>query len=1574
MGHEGTVRILAFAVLFFNIFLGSGQSFYASNFFSSLLLNQIAYADEEEPNDTVKQSPSLEGSVVHQNELIQTRVGEGFSTIFCFPRGASDPSEGFCSDIGENHLFLLDIGISRDGNVRTVAKGDLTNVEALASFLVNTPPTLQRSQAVYKDAEGLVRITQVAETVSGTKYVVYALHATNIGTSTINDFRIGAYTDWEAAESSEDDKAKYDALTDTAFQFEDAGEVHLGISSPTHSSAHHLDICCGDASLVLTAPNNINNVGVDDVTVSLAWNLGSLSPGETKTVHLILAAGTNLNDLNSEISDAKANLMGSIGGKKFHDLNANGIDDNEPGLEGWTIHLSGQSSASIVTGPGGFYQFSGLLPGTYFVCEVFADQSDFIQSSPTNGHDCTGDDEAPLGYAVNLHAEQIVTGINFGNFKNATVEGDKFEDLDADGFRDQGEPLVSGIKITLTGTDGMSNAVNMTINTDGDGHYKFEVRPGSYTICEDLPNSPNGADFFQSFPTIDSNCSTTAPKGYLLNPQSGDSVTGKDFGNYKNAVVEGDKFQDLDRDGTAREQGEPLIPSTLVEFSVRITGTDGIGSSVSQTMTQDANGHYRFEVRPGTNYQTCEIDPFPAKWFRSYPSKESSTDCHIIGTLSSGQSVTAKDFGNFEAVVLGFEEISEGVFEAASAIGQVGANTTLGLVLEAPPAPLNAQLDEILIPIAVEGDAGTLTITLFDKVPIGVPTPPADVLTLFFNVKFEGSINFDDPNSFLGNPTIRVLVNKNIDADRIEGDSSNCPEVNVSILNESNNTWEAALSVVRDPSNDAGADTANADDDKCGYLITHNHTSRFSVGGIKKPSGGNGGYDSVVVDHKGPSIESYYYKPDVVRDGDTIKVRAQIIDDVGVTKAVIFYYNSEQNEHDGVSASMVKINAQWFESDIPAATPGMKYWIHAQDASGNSARIEVQTIPVGESNSSTSSRKPLFTVIPKDTTQKVFEVTATNGTGFSGITIKNLDDEPLENVRIILSPGLHKKFFPSEYAIKSIGPNSEKHIDLNLIGRPSTDPDGNMMQYSGQIIVATENNNLAVLELDALQEDSSHKSAFLDAVASKADMRYRKVNAQSLNLDLIKSNIFKATQEYRIESSDGKKLIDNLSDNLVIKNYGDKPLKNVRIFLSSVGKQFLPSQQNIPFIAPDSEFTISLVSKLYADSGYLRGYRGELVIVPENSAPMTIPVDLPARAAEEDPLTISLTNDSNAISTAFDSISIKNDGENVINDVRFVLSQNLARLFSLSSDSLKHIEAGDEHLVNIMLRDPNSIVNNHEGQLLIVSTNHEVKTVPINIVWKEVSSQHFTIYVRENSQYVDTANALSEFLESNYEKISERFGKLNTKTVIYMLNSMDEMKIVAGDKPHYYDYDRDIAFVCGCSDDAKIEALYEFAYRTIINNNPSYWNKQKILFDDGNWLLDSISTYVVARTMEEQTMNMVNTVVANDILEWYGESSESKHIASYGFINFLEEKYGEEIIDKTLGYLGSGMISNHRCDTLENCSVLRAVYDTSGLDMDNKRYDLSFSTLVEEWEGHINEQYGTDGNENVHSGSQQVLD
>jgi len=51
--------------------------------------------------------------------------------------------------------------------------------------------------------------------------------------------------------------------------------------------------------------------------------------------------------------------------------------------------------------------------------------------------------------------------------------------------------------------------------------------------------------------------------------------------------------------------------------------------------------------------------------------------------------------------------------------------------------------------------------------------------------------------------------------------------------------------------------------------------------------------------------------------------------------------------------------------------------------------------------------------------------------------------------------------------------------------------------------------------------------------------------------------------------------------------------------------------------------------------------------------------------------------------------------------------------------------------------------------------------------------------------------------------------------------------------------------------------------------------------------------------------------------------------------------------------LGSGMVSNHKCSAVEDCAVLLAVYDVSGLDIDNKRNALSFNDLIEEWEEYI---------------------
>ncbi|MGH9922771.1 MAG: hypothetical protein ACRD38_08475, partial [Nitrososphaerales archaeon] len=87
-----------------------------------------------------------------------------------------------------------------------------------------------------------------------------------------------------------------------------------------------------------------------------------------------------------------------------------------------------------------------------------------------------------------------------------------------------------------------------------------------------------------------------------------------------------------------------------------------------------------------------------------------------------------------------------------------------------------------------------------------------------------------------------------------------------------------------------------------------------------------------------------------------------------------------------------------------------------------------------------------------------------------------------------------------------------------------------------------------------------------------------------------------------------------------------------------------------------------------------------------------------------------------------------------------------------------------------------------------------------------------------------------------------------------------------------------------------------------------------------------------------------------------GYGSDAQYGATYTFFDYLDTKYGDLVIQKALKYLGSGMISNHRCSTLENCVVLRAVYDMNGLDLDDKRHALNFDKIVRDWEAYVSKR------------------
>ena len=93
----------------------------------------------------------------------------------------------------------------------------------------------------------------------------------------------------------------------------------------------------------------------------------------------------------------------SLSGSKFNDLDADGAwDQGENGLAGWTIKLwrSGVAYAEAVTGAGGAYTFSGLLPGGYTLTEV--QQGGWVATVAPQGTKTVANGTA-------------MTGLDFGN-------------------------------------------------------------------------------------------------------------------------------------------------------------------------------------------------------------------------------------------------------------------------------------------------------------------------------------------------------------------------------------------------------------------------------------------------------------------------------------------------------------------------------------------------------------------------------------------------------------------------------------------------------------------------------------------------------------------------------------------------------------------------------------------------------------------------------------------------------------------------------------------------------------------------------------------------------------------------------------------------------------------------------------------------------------------------------------------------------------------------------------------------------------------------------------------------------
>lgn len=205
------------------------------------------------------------------------------------------------------------------------------------------------------------------------------------------------------------------------------------------------------------------------------------------------------------------------------------------------------------------------------------------------------------------------THCDVGAYEAAFISGEKFNDLNGNGIKDAGEPGLVDWSIDLNDTS--DNNLQDTV-TDVNGNYSFiaPVIPFTYRVREVLQDGWK---------------QTTANPGDLALVTVDASASNVNFGNFKKISISGEKFNDLNGNGTLNP-GEP----GLTGWTIQLEDTANNVISTTQTI---ANGAFVFsDLGPGT-YRLREVPQ--TGWVQA-----TANPADIVA--SSGSNVSNVLFGN----------------------------------------------------------------------------------------------------------------------------------------------------------------------------------------------------------------------------------------------------------------------------------------------------------------------------------------------------------------------------------------------------------------------------------------------------------------------------------------------------------------------------------------------------------------------------------------------------------------------------------------------------------------------------------------------------------------------------------------------------------------------------------------------------------------------------------------------------------------------------------------------------------------------------------------------------------------
>ncbi|MEG4421515.1 SdrD B-like domain-containing protein [Microcoleus sp. LAD1_D5] len=243
-------------------------------------------------------------------------------------------------------------------------------------------------------------------------------------------------------------------------------------------------------TLFLDQNNNgqLDSEELQTQTDSLGGYSFSNLPPATYTVQEIVPAGftrvtpvqavavanqtTNFDILN--IAQTPPTVTGSISGRKFNDINANGIFDvEEPGIPGFTIYIDinrnnilDSREPSTLTDVRGFYQFNDLPPNTYILREV--QQPGFVATQVPNPVTIPRQPDFVASQLPNPVTIPVVRGfnaenINFGNARTTPPIGIPGILQFSNPSYSVNEDGTTSLEVMVTRTGGSLGTVDVTV-------------------------------------------------------------------------------------------------------------------------------------------------------------------------------------------------------------------------------------------------------------------------------------------------------------------------------------------------------------------------------------------------------------------------------------------------------------------------------------------------------------------------------------------------------------------------------------------------------------------------------------------------------------------------------------------------------------------------------------------------------------------------------------------------------------------------------------------------------------------------------------------------------------------------------------------------------------------------------------------------------------------------------------------------------------------------------------------------------------------------------------------------------